>query len=426
MCLCFEEVGYSFIIELCKNFEINSYFHLRPEMNHEQVHYRLLALNIFALLLTSRSSPSRQLTFMSSLLFDEANKTPISYIHHINKRCLLGMYIEDRVVKQMLYVKQSVEERLKINQILMEDGRFIYQCSKDCFYTYFFENYGAPVERTRCPLCNAETGAKSPHVLFKRSPPQIQRSIQDGFKFINEYIQNYNKIDRFGYHNSITAEHSTVNDKPNYLNKPISFRLLHMFTHSMLILLYEMKYLSQNDLIELTKHKIDTTLSVNIHLTNHFEKDCQLVYKILNNKDQTGHIWLYKLFNHVLDILSLNGTLNTNAYVMHFEKRFEETVIFSHIESIITEIDEYKMKYIEYVRQQKVEELNDFIEELVVNNEKYPLLQYLNVTNTKCTIEDFNSKLQTTVRDSDLYYPITNFILRRFNEFQSVFSCAKI
>ncbi|CAF1066989.1 unnamed protein product [Rotaria sordida] len=417
--LCFEPIGYHFILKLCKNFEITSYFYLHPEMNSEQVHYRLLALNIFVLFLTSRSSLPNDHTFMSSLLFDETNKMPHNYVQHINKRCLLGLYVEDRVVKQMLYVKQFVQDRLETNQIFMEDGRFIYQCSKDCFYTYFFDNCGAPVARARCPWCNAEIGARAPHVLLKRSPPQIQRSIQEGFQFINEYIRNHNNIDRYGYHNSTTAEHSTVNDKSDHLNKPISFRLLHMFTHSMLILLYEMQYLSEADLIELTKNKIHTT-SVNIYLKNHFENDCQLIYEILNNRDQTGHMWLYKVFNHSLDILQLSGILNTNASIVHFEKQFEETVVFSHIESVITEIDEYKSIYTQYVRQKKLEELNDFIDELVENEEKYPLLQYLNVTNTQCTIEDFNSKFQITVRDTNLYYPITNFIFQRLDEFQNI------
>ncbi|CAF0807414.1 unnamed protein product [Didymodactylos carnosus] len=420
LCFYFEPIGYRFILELCKNFERNSYFHLHPEIISEQVHYRLLALNLFVLLLASRSLSSTESTFMSSLLFNETNKIPVSYVQHINRRCLLGLYIEDRVVKQMLYVKQSVQERLVTGQIYMEDGRFIYRCSKNCFYTYFFDNCGAPVARTRCPWCNAEIGAQAPHILLQRSPPQIQMSIQDGFQFIDEYIQNFNRTDRYGYHNSTTAEHSTVNEKYDHLNKTMSFRLLHMFTHSMLILLYEMKYLSETDLIELTKHKIDTTSSVNVYLKNHFEKDCQLVYEILNNKDHTGHIWLYKLFNHTLDILQLPGILNTNNNVIHFEKQFEETVLFSHIESVITEIDEYKTIYIQYVRQRKSEELNDFIDELIENNEKYPLLQYLNVTNTQCTIDDFNSKLQMTVRDSDLYYPITSFILRRLNECQNI------
>ncbi|CAF4493348.1 unnamed protein product, partial [Didymodactylos carnosus] len=229
----------------------------------------------------------------------------------------------------------------------------------------------------------------------------------------------YTKTDRFGYHNSTTAEHSTIHDKSAHLNKPMSFRLLHMFTHSMFILLYELKYLSEDDLIQLTQRKINTTSSVNLYLKNHFEKDCQLVYEILDDNN-TGHIWLYKLFNHTLDILHLPGILNTNANVIQFEKQFEETILFSHIESVITEIDEYKTIYIEYVRQKKLEELNDFIDELTENDQKYPLLEYLNVTNTKCTIEDFNSKLQMTIRDIDLYYPITNFILQRLNEFQNI------
>jgi len=78
---CFEKIGYKFLYWLCKNFRDNSYFRLKNEMTKDEVHRRLLVLNIAAVFLSSKAHP--KVTLISSILFDQRQKMPQNYGDHL-------------------------------------------------------------------------------------------------------------------------------------------------------------------------------------------------------------------------------------------------------------------------------------------------------------------------------------------------------
>ncbi|CAF5022638.1 unnamed protein product [Rotaria sp. Silwood1] len=138
----FELIGYQFILQLCKNFDNQSYFQLKADMTDNDIHIRLVALNIFALYLASKCAINS--TYINSLLFDGNRKMPKDYAQHLMTRCLVGLQPNNNhIVTQMQRVKNEVQQRLNSREIL-EQGKFIYQCSKNCYFMYYFENCGKP------------------------------------------------------------------------------------------------------------------------------------------------------------------------------------------------------------------------------------------------------------------------------------------
>ncbi|CAF1437715.1 unnamed protein product [Rotaria sordida] len=121
-----EPIGYELIVSLCTNFTPTSYFHLLPTMSKNELHCRLLALNITILCLSTRSLP--QSTYLGSLLFNNQRQMPVSYIDHIQSICLLGFVFGDPVATQMLDVRARIQERLDTGRIVRQNS-FIYQCS---------------------------------------------------------------------------------------------------------------------------------------------------------------------------------------------------------------------------------------------------------------------------------------------------------
>ncbi|CAF1555865.1 unnamed protein product [Didymodactylos carnosus] len=98
----------------------------------------------------------------------------------------------DPIVKQMEHVKKSVQERLDGKKI-SEQGKFIYQCSKNCSYMYYFENCGMANDRSKCQLCGLDIGVTALNQLIKRDSPQIQLSINNAFEQIDQYFLEYEK-----------------------------------------------------------------------------------------------------------------------------------------------------------------------------------------------------------------------------------------
>src|SRR4051812_25929057 len=107
-----------------------------------------------------------------------------------------------------------------------------------------------------------------------------------------------------------------------------------------------------------------------------------LLRKHLSNIDQC-YIWLYKLINHMVNKdFVIKGHLNSSEKIKQLEKLIEEKLILPHINSAISEIREYKSLYADFVYgNDKQNIFVNFVEELIQDNEKYPLLNFFNVTN---------------------------------------------
>ncbi|CAF3682110.1 unnamed protein product [Adineta steineri] len=405
---CFERIGYKLLVFLCTNFNNSTYFHLHSNMTNDDVHQRLVALNIIALLLSLKTS--QYTSHLSSLLFDGNLKMPENYTEHLQSSvCLPGLLSSSPIITQMIDVRTTVKERLDQGQI-HEPGKFVYRCSEDCLWMYFFINCGVPVDHSQCPLCRRDIGAAQYGILIERNPPQIRLTIDEGFQFINNHIEQYNKIPRYGYHNLTPAIQSNQNEKPDHLNRSISYRFMHMITHATLLFLDELSLLTNFGLVN------------PLHFKEHFEKDYSLLHQQTTDNEQC-YIWLYKLINHMLNKdFVLRGFMNTNDKVIQLEKILEEKLIFNHIDSIANEINQYKIAYAEYIREQNTETIFiDFIDEIFQDETKYPLLNFFNITNiyTSNPINEFRIRLQT-IPYGDTTYPVTTFLMKRLNDYTNI------
>ncbi|CAF1092976.1 unnamed protein product [Adineta steineri] len=405
---CFERIGYKLLVFLCTNFNNLTYFRLHSTMTNDDVHQRLVVLNIIALLLSLKTS--QYTSHLSSLLFDGNLKMPENYTEHLQSSvCLPGLLSSSPIITQMIDVRTTVKERLDQGQI-HEPGKFVYRCSEDCLWMYFFINCGVPVDHSQCPLCRRDIGAAQYGILIERNPPQIRLTIDEGFQFINNHIEQYNKIPRYGYHNLTPAIQSNQNEKPDHLNRSISYRFMHMITHATLLFLDELSLLTNFGLVN------------PLHFKEHFEKDYSLLHQQTTDNEQC-YIWLYKLINHMLNKdFVLRGFMNTNDKVIQLEKVLEEKLIFNHIDSIANEINQYKIAYAEYIREQNTETIFiDFIDEIFQDETKYPLLNFFNITNiyTSNPINEFRIRLQT-IPYGDTTYPVTTFLMKRLNDYTNI------
>ncbi|CAF4279596.1 unnamed protein product [Rotaria sp. Silwood2] len=405
----FEPIGYQFILQLCKNFDNQSYFQLKADMTDIDIHIRLVALNIFALQLASKCTKNS--TVMNSLLFDIDHKMPKDYAKHLMTRCLVGLQPNNNhIMIQMQRVKNEVQKRLN-NREINEYGKFIYQCSKNCYFMYYFENCGRPNDRSKCPLCKNDVGSvkRGSSQLLVRDPPQIQLSITSGFQLIDDYIKHYNETNRYGYYiNPTQTDNSTVNETNEHL-QPITYRLLHMFTHTLIMMLYDLKCLQS------IRDKAD--LQVN-YFRKHYQKDYELINIMIGQQNEC-HIWLYKIFNH-LSSFNIEGILDTNKKVVDFEKHIEQNIILPHIQSLSDEIKQYNLAYSEFIREHNAQpQLIDYINELVENEQEYPLLNFLTITRSNNDIvKEFRSKFY--LLQYEKLYPITDYFLKHLSELEQI------
>ncbi len=405
---CFDKVGFELLVNLCKNFSNTSYFRLQRNMQNTEVHQRLIALNVVAYLISCKSSDS--ITYFGSLLFDNNCQMPNNYSDYIQSSvCLPGLLSSDPAIKQMLDVKTRIKERLAKGEIF-PDAKFIYRCSNDCPWVFYFEGCGRPVDRSKCPLCRKDIGAQQYNKLLVRTPPQIQMPIDDGYQYIDDYMKKYNEGDRFGCYSVINPEESNVGEKPEHLNRSVSFRFMHMLSHATLLLLYDFEILTNTDRLNRD------------YFQKHFEKDCVLIGQQCGDIENY-YVWLFKLINHMLDdTFLIKGVLNQNQKVIDLEKLIEERLIFAHINSIPTEINEYKRSFAEYMQKQSDSKpFEYFVDELFEDENRYPLLPFFNVTNIFTTnpIEKFLIKLKTTPY-SEKIYPITTFLMERLEIYENI------
>ena len=409
----FQPIGLNLILLLCRNFPARSYFHLHPEMSKLELHHRLRALNIAVLGLSTSALP--QSTHLGTLFFNNERQMPTSYINHLQSVCLLGFVINDPIAVQMIDVRTRVQERLDTNQINRQHS-FIYQCSTECRWMFYFENCGQPASASVCPLCKKEIGARQYGVLIPRQPPQIQWTIDQGFQNIAQYLDEFNRQVRFGYHQIIPADQINPGEKSDHLNRTISFRFLHMITHAQLLVLFELDYLTVND-IQRWMH-----LTNPHHFQEHYEKDFELLAKSSTDPEQC-YIWLYKLINHLLTPTLIKvGLIDKQTKVVEMEQSIEQNIVFPHIFSLTDEINQYRVAYAEFLRQRDAQpRLIDYLDELRLNDQLYPLLSYFNKTRilVRNYFQEFTLQL-TNLPFSEKLYPITTFLFKRLDAYANI------
>jgi hypothetical protein len=128
---CFEPVGRNLIHSLCTSFDENSYFRLNLSMCEEDLHQRLLVLNIIALLISFKST--RTVSFLSFLLFDGNMKMPENYTEHFkNFDSLTGVGVAND-----LSLIQVINIRTQIHN-LRNPKIDIARCSSDCYLLFYF------------------------------------------------------------------------------------------------------------------------------------------------------------------------------------------------------------------------------------------------------------------------------------------------
>ncbi|CAF4298072.1 unnamed protein product, partial [Rotaria sp. Silwood2] len=409
----FTPLGHRFLVSLCSNFSENSYFRLHPAMSPDEIHKRLVVLIVVAFFISLKSLP--EITYLGNILFNNQRQKPNNYGEHLSTVCLPSMIISDPVITQMMDVRTQIQDRLK-RGVIHAGGKFIFQCSRDCPWMFYFQDCGVPNDRNICSLCKKPIGAERYNVLIQRDPPQISMSIDEGLRIINQYIDQYNTTARFGYHNINTHETSNIGDKPDHLNRPVSFRFIHLLTHALLLFLHDHNYLTDDDLKQRFK------LSETTHFRDHFEKDYDLLVRSSTDTKQY-HIWLYKTIEHLInDELVKRGLMNTNERVLQIEQLIEQKIIFAHIDSMTTEIAEYKKAYAEFIQERDSKpSLENFIDELFENETQYPLLNFFNVTTFHTTnpLDAFMLKIQT-VPYAETSYPVTMFLFKRFDDYANI------
>ncbi|CAF2688718.1 unnamed protein product [Rotaria sp. Silwood2] len=382
----FTPLGHRFLIDLCSNFSEKSYFRLHSEMLPDDIHKRLLALNIVAVFISFRAQPD--ITLLGNILFDNQRRMPSSYVQHLSTICLPGLTINSTIVSQMMYVCAQVQDRINRCVIFRDYEKFIYQCSEECSWMFFSEEYSVPTSNTVCPLCQKKIG-----VLIKRSPPQLQLSIPEALQKIDKYINQENQTTRFGYHNVKNAYESSVGDKPDHLNHSVSFYFIHFLIHGLLHYLHDRNYLTNDDLKRRLK------IPTNTHFRDHFEKDYHLICRTLIDPKECQ--------------------INTNENVIYIEQLIEKNLIFKHIDSIDNEITEYKRAHAEFI--QKQQSLESFIDELFENEEQYPLLNFFNITtfHTSNPLDEFILKIQN-LPFAEKNFPITTYLLKRLDDYTNI------
>lgn len=183
-----------------------------------------------------------------------------------------------------------------------------------------------------------------------------------------------------------------------------------MFTHTLRMILYDLKYLVAGNRTELQ--------------ANYFRKHFQIDYQLINNmigEQNECQIWLYKIFNHSCNIsIERNEILDTNMKVFEFEKYIEQNIVMLHIQSISDEIKQYRLNYSKFVRENSAEpQFSDYINELVENEQNDPLLNFLTITRSNNDIvTEFRSKFYLLQYEKK--YPITDYVLKHLIELEQI------
>ncbi|CAF1601616.1 unnamed protein product, partial [Didymodactylos carnosus] len=178
---------------------------------------------------------------------------------------------------------------------------------------------GMPNDRSKCSFFEMGIGSirHGSHQLLQRDPPQISMSIFDGFRLIDPYVQQFMKTNRYGYYiKSTSVKNLTV---------------------------------SETAVIYIQSHTV---------------------------------YFLHKIFDHLSsNNVYLSAILYTNIEVIQSDKHIEQTIVLLHIQAIPDDAKQYRLSSSDFIRENNAEpSFSEYINELVENNQQYPLLNFLPVT----------------------------------------------
>ncbi|CAF4833776.1 unnamed protein product, partial [Rotaria sp. Silwood1] len=395
----FEPIGYQLIISLCTNFNDKSYFQLKPFMSEENLHLRLIVLNIIALLISFKSID--KISLFGFLLYDGNKKMPTNYTEHFKMfNSLTGVAIANDYARiQMMNIRTQIDEQIKNNKI-DEPDHYIIRCSSNCLWMFYFNNCDRSNEQRSCPLCKNEIIISNNNDFNVINSSHIRMNINEALEFISKYIDLETQNDC-----------SNIIKKCDHLKQPLTSEFINFFTHAIFLFLNELNLIPNS-----------TTTTHCVYFQESIKKYYGLLRTHLSNIDQC-YIWLYKLINHMLQkTFVVKGYLNRREKVIELEKLIEEKLILPHIKSVINEIKEYKTAYVDFVYgDNKNFIFANFVDEIIEDNEKYPLLNFFNVTNihTVDFIDDFYTKLQL-LPDFENTYPLITFLLKRLSDYDNI------
>ena len=407
-----QPIGIKFLQMLSTNFTLSSYFHLDSSMSDRVVAIRLVILNIFALTLSFKSYP--RLNSINTILFDQNFQMPNNYYEHFQKLCLFGLIDIDPIKTNMKHVRASIKQRLNAGN-LTTAGRYIYQCSKDCLYLYHFTHCGIPNEKSQCPFCKKEIGSIKYGKLIPRDPPQISMSIEEGFRFIEEYIRKSNRENKYGYYRITRPDESTLDQRADHLRNPITYRFLHLFLHSIFILLKEFNHLSTDDLEQ-------WNIESESYFQNHLEKDYELFERLIPDP-QSAYVWIFQMLNSMLHVVDQSlESLDCQVKLIEFEQLIEQQVINPHCLKKMDDVKKYKQAFAQFNQEEDLNNtLSSFVDERTENDRRYDHLNFFNLTPIfhEDPIEQFYNNLQS-FSHAKLNYPLTMFVLKRIDHWSHI------
>ena len=365
----FDSIGYQFISLLCINFSENSFFRLSRSMSEDDLHRRLVILNIIALLISFKFNRTGSL--FRSFLFDNNGQMPKKYSEHFKNLYHLTGFARanDPALQQMMY----------INAQNNNNKQHVFRCSSECSWLFFIENSAISDEHRQCPLCKRETSITQNGDAIVMNHPHISMNPIETSQFITQYTEKQQ------------------NTNSNNFKQPISHHLLSLIINSMFVFLHELDYLPGHTSV----------------IEDYFTKTIEKHYTSILPGRRQSYFWLYKIFNHILDqqlVIDRNFT------------KFEEHLVLPHIKSVTKEIRDYKLHYFDYLSEsEKSNKLFGFVEELIEDDQQYPLLQFFNVTNIHSIniIQHFHNELQLQP-DFLKTYPLTTFLLKRISEYDRI------
>jgi hypothetical protein len=285
---------------------------------------------------------------------------------------------------------------------------------------YYFEGCGRPFERSLCKICGSEIGAAAYDQLLVRNNgkgEQIKMPIPEGIKHIDNEIQRFEEKEIKGYLFNPVNENAKIDSKQNI--KPITFRTLHFILHTLIFSFAEFGF-------------IDKMLKINNENSHeyfkaHFFQDYKMIGELLGT--QETHIWIYQLLAAFEGVVREKTPINTAVALNKLEKSFEDQVIFPVIQSVNTVIQKYKQAYVEYHKlideeEEEEEDIGIFVEELQLDQAKYPWLEFFNYMKFP-DFTDFSNQFALLIGDAK-NFSLLDFVLKRHEELANITSLPTI
>ena len=389
---CFEPVGYQLIYSLCSNFDEKSYFRLEHTMSEEELHHRLLILNIIALLLSFKSAKNSSL--FSSLLFDANLKMPQNYTQHLSQfDSLTGVALANNpALIRMIDIRHRMEQK---NHGITD----LFTCSPDCPWLFYSIKSIVPEDQKQCPLCGKEISISNGKNGLIINKPHKEMNINEARQFILQHTEKLN-LNTDGY----------IGEKPAHLKQSLTHHFIDFFIKSIFLFLHE------------SKHMPHYSSVICSYFREYVATSYQSIRQCLSNIDQC-HIWMYKIINHLMnEQFVFQGFLKSPEKVIELEKRIEDQLILPHIRSVISEMREYKSSYVDFVYgEEKQHSIVNFIDELVEDEKTYPLLHFFNVTNIHSInlIDHCYNRLRL-LTDHQQTHPLSTFLLTRLSHYENI------